>query len=362
VITAAPVLHAGRLYVPVSSLEELAAAVPGYACCTFRGGIVALDVATGRIAWKTTTIADTAVPKAVGPGQHRWGPSGAAIWATPTVDAELSRLYVATGDNYTDPVTATSDAILALDLASGAIVWSRQMTPGDAWNLACSLDGSSNCPEDSGPDYDFAAAPILVSLREGGRALIAAQKQGVVYALDPDREGAIRWTVSLGRPGYTGTFTWGPAVDSDFVYVARAVRPHQVPDSLRHRFQGGVYALTLATGAVRWFTPAPEPACQAGDGCSAAQAAALTLVSGALFAGGDDGQLLAYDPATGVELWRLGTLGNYETVNRVPGRGGSIHAAGPAVVGGMVFVNSGYAAGGLPGNVLLALGRRRLPP
>jgi polyvinyl alcohol dehydrogenase (cytochrome) len=130
ILTGTPAVYAGVLYVPVSSFEEAAAASPQYACCTFRGSVVALKAASGERLWKTYTI-----DKDAGAGEH--GPSGAAVWSTPTVDRKLGVLYVSTGDNYSPPSTATSDAVLAIDAKTGKLLWSRQITSGDIYNIGC---------------------------------------------------------------------------------------------------------------------------------------------------------------------------------------------------------------------------------
>src|SRR4029453_1078723 len=155
-VTGTPTLHDGRLYVPVSSAEEFIAADPKYPCCTFRGSVVALDAASGEVAWKTYVIPDQPKPTRTNTiGTQLYGPSGAAIWSSPTLDERTGTLYVATGDSYSDPVAATSDAIIALDAKTGAIKWSQQMTSGDAFNLACVGADRTNCPEAKGPDVDF---------------------------------------------------------------------------------------------------------------------------------------------------------------------------------------------------------------
>jgi polyvinyl alcohol dehydrogenase (cytochrome) len=70
-----------------------------------------------------------------------------------------------------------------------------------------------------------------------------------------------------------------------------------------------------------------------------------------------DGVLRAYDTKDGKILWEYNTIRDYETVNRVAARGGSLNGSGPVVVDGMLYVNSGYGMwGGRPGNVLLAFG------
>ncbi|MGB8322783.1 MAG: PQQ-binding-like beta-propeller repeat protein, partial [Candidatus Acidiferrum sp.] len=219
-ITGSPAFYAGRLYVPVSSSEEGSAMVPDYQCCRFRGSVVALDGATGKQVWKTYTINDEARPtKKNKNGVQLWGPSGAAIWSTPTIDAKKNALYVTTGDNYSHPSTESSDAFLAMDLDSGKILWSRQLTSSDVWNTACRMIDKTNCPEPSGPDFDFGASPILVTLSDGRRALVAGQKSAVVYAIDPDKGGEVIWQVRIGKGGSLGGIEWGSAADQSNVYV-----------------------------------------------------------------------------------------------------------------------------------------------
>jgi polyvinyl alcohol dehydrogenase (cytochrome) len=213
--TGAPLLHVGVLYVPISSFEEAIAALPGYKCCTFRGGVVALEAATGKQIWKAYTIPEAAVT-----GEKMLGPSGAGVWSTPTFDAARNAIYVATGDNYSDPPNATSDAVVAFDAATGKMLWSRQLTEGDAFNLACSIPGAAACPEAKGPDFDFGQAPILVSLGGGKRALVIGQKSGVAHAMDPDNGGEVLWQTRVGPGSALGGSQWGSASDGSRMYVA----------------------------------------------------------------------------------------------------------------------------------------------
>jgi len=182
-ITGSPVFYDGKLYVPVRGNDEVFAIQPTFERCRFRGSLVALEAATGKQVWKTFTIDEEAKPTTKNQkGAQLWGPSGAPTWTTPAVDEKLKALYVTTSDNYSKPATKNSDAFMALDLKTGKILWTRQMTPGDAWTSACRLPDKTNCPDDTAPDWDFASSPILVTLVSGKRALIAGQKSGVVHA------------------------------------------------------------------------------------------------------------------------------------------------------------------------------------
>lgn len=358
-ITGSPILYRDRLYVPVSSLEEAPAASPDYPCCNFRGSVVALDTSTGKQIWKTYTISEQAHPTIKNKnGTQLRGPSGAAIWSSPTLDLRRNALYVTTGDNYSDPPTTTSDAFIALDLDSGKVLWSRQMTASDAYTVACRIEDKTNCPKSNGPDFDFGSSPILVTLANGSRALIAGQKSGVVHALDPDHNGKILWQVRIGKGGVHGGIQWGSAADEANVYVALSDAtaipiPFSIGTEADPNQGGGIFALNLATGEKVWA--APPSKCGDRKRCSPAQSAAVTAIPGAAFSGSLDGHLRAYSTKDGAILWDFDTVGTQKTVNGVPAHGGSMDGPGPAVAGGMVFVESGYPTwGGMSGNVLLA--------
>jgi polyvinyl alcohol dehydrogenase (cytochrome) len=359
--SATPQFYKGVIYQGFSSIEEALVADPNAVCCTFRGSVVALDAATGRIIWESFTIPEPAKP--TGRGREQ-GPSGVAIWSTPTIDEQKGALYVATGDNYSNPVTETSDAVLAFDLKTGKLLWSRQLMQGDAYNGACSSREPANCPDKNGPDFDFGQPPILVPLGAGKRALVIWQKSGMVHALDPDAEGKILWQTRVGAGGLLGGSQWGSAADSRRIYVAISdVVLHSVVDAAApggHRIVpdpkkgGGLHAVDLKSGAIVWSArPATCPATQAI--CSPAQSAAVTAIPGAVFSGSLDGHIRAYSTADGRVIWDFNTARELPTVNGKPARGGSIDATGAAVAGGLVFVHSGYNQfGGMPGNVLLA--------
>jgi polyvinyl alcohol dehydrogenase (cytochrome) len=346
-LTAAPKVFENRLYVPVASADEGTAAEPHYPCCTFRGSIVALDTSTGKQIWKTYMIPEK--PKVVGKnsiGTELWGPSGSGVWNSPTIDAKRKALYVGTGDAYTSPAAKSSDGLVALDLATGKILWQVQDLGGDAWLVGCPDDPAKrpeNCPKDMGPDHDFGAPPILKELANGKRVLIAGQKSGMVWAHDPDNKGAVVWkapTASGAAPA-SGQIVWGGAADERNVYFGL--------------HSGGLVALQLNNGERRWFTkidPAPAVSKLPGNEGS------VSAIPGAVFAGGWDGVLRALATDTGRVLWEYNMVHDYQTLNGVPAKGGSTVAAGPTVVGGMVFAGSGYpglgAGAGMPGNVLLA--------
>jgi polyvinyl alcohol dehydrogenase (cytochrome) len=358
-LTGSPILHEGRLYVPVSSSEEGVGSLVDYECCTFRGSVAALDAATGRQIWKAYTIPDEPRPvRRNARGVQLRGPSGAPIWSSPVIDPVRRALYVTTGNNYSDPPTTTSDAFMAIDLDTGRILWTHQVHANDAYVSACRLDDKTNCPEARGPDFDFAASPILVSLGNGRRALVAGHKSGHVYAVDPDRDGAPLWETRVGEGGSMGGVQWGSAADADNVYVALSdlgrimLSYTQFTDADRTR-GGGMFALRLGDGARVWHTP-PVP-CDARPRCSPAQSGAVSALPGVAFAGSLDGHLRAYAAETGRVIWDYDTVRTYETVNGVPARGGSLDGPGPVIGGGMVFANSGYTVdGGAPGNVVLA--------
>jgi polyvinyl alcohol dehydrogenase (cytochrome) len=358
-VTGAPVIYNGKLYVGIASGEEIGAVPSTYECCRFRGSLVALNAGTGDQLWRTYTITEEARPtKKNKAGTQLWGPSGAPIWTAPAIDPQRNVLYVTTGDNYSDPPTANSDAFMAIDRDTGKILWSRQMTANDAYTSACRMPDKSNCPEVDGPDVDFASAPILVSLPNGRRALVAGQKSGVVHAIDPDRQGAVLWSTRIGKGGTLGGVQWGSAADQSNVYVAlsdvgRISLTYSTSSDIDPKQGGGMFALRLDNGERVWYTPPPP--CGDRPRCSPAQSAAVSAIPGVAFSGSVDGHLRGYSATDGKIVWDVDTVRSYETVNGVSARGGSLDGPGPAIAGGMLFVNSGYGGnGGIPGNVLLA--------
>jgi polyvinyl alcohol dehydrogenase (cytochrome) len=340
-ITGAPMLYEDRLYVPVSSQEERSAGWSTvYPCCTFRGSVVALDAQTGKTIWKTYPVTDPPKPTQKNPnGVQQYGPNGGAVWNTPTIDAKNHALYIGTGDAYTKPVSKNTDAIMALDLKTGKVIWSVQDTEEDAWLSGCGGEiKSENClpPSEIGPDYDFGASPILRTLPNGHRLLVAGQKSGMVWAHDPDRDGTVVWKTQIVKKLALGMITFGGAADDQNAYFGLRT--------------GAIAAVRMDTGEQKWSTPiAPTP----GPGPKG-ETAAVTAIPGAVFVGSWDGVLRAFASDDGRLLWEYNTVQDYDAVNKVPAKGGSMAAPGVTVVNGKVYAGSGYVFGaGTPGNALL---------
>ncbi len=348
-ITGTPSLGGGQLFVPVSSLEVTSAADPAYACCTFRGQVVALDPASGRERWRTFTVPE--VPRTQGrtaAGTQILGPSGAPVWNSPTYDPARNRLYFGSGQNYSSPADGNSNAVHAVDAATGRRLWVTQLTAGDAWNVGCMI-GNANCPAEQGPDLDVAASPILL-----GDMLLVGQKSGEAFGLDSET-GAIRWRRRLGHGGTQGGVHFGMATDGVRLFVpindmadtrdARRYDPRQRG--------AGIHALDPRTGRLLWSQPANN-VCRDSPYCDPGISAAVTAIPGAVIAGHLDGRLRAYAAASGRLLWETDTTRPVRTLSGVTATGGSMSGPGPAVARGHLVVNSGYGLYyHMPGNLLL---------
>jgi polyvinyl alcohol dehydrogenase (cytochrome) len=365
-ISGAPVFHNQRLYVPVSSLEELAAAAPGYECCTFRGSVAALEAGTGRVLWQTYTIDTPAKPtRKAKDGTQLRGPAGAAVWSSPTLDTKRNQLYFGTGNSYTDETAPRTNSLMALNLDTGRIVWENQIKGKDNYIVGCDIApagpcevgkacpaGPPNCPAPVGPDVDFGTSPILRDLPNGQQIIMTGAKSGVVHALDP-QTGKEVWSTKVGVGGALGGIEWGHAADGTQVYAAVSDLAAGLGNP-----PGGITALRISDGRQMWRTAPPKAVCSWGTrGCSSAQSQAVTVIPGAVFSGSHDGHLRAYSTKDGRVIWDVDTGIPFETVNGIPAAGGSLDHGGATVAGGRVFVNSGYGRiNGQPGNVLLAYG------
>jgi polyvinyl alcohol dehydrogenase (cytochrome) len=349
-ITGAITVADGKAFVPVQGLGEEGTGGRGQGpCCTFRGNLNALDASTGNPIWKTFTVDE---PKVRGRNTRNntdaYGPAGGSIWSAPTVDLARRSVYVTTGNAFADPPQTMTNAVIAMDVDSGKVKWVYQATANDTWLGGCppTNGGNAGCPENMGPDFDFSAAPMLVTA--GNRQLIVVpQKSGVAYALDPDK-GTLVWQYRYGEGSALGG-QWGGTMDGRNAYFGNGAYRSATP--------GGVRAVDLATGKEKW-SAAPRPVLCAGQPrCNASQAGAMTAIPGAVIAVSIDGGLRIYAADDGTLLWEYDTNKSFETVNGVKGTGASLDGSPLIVVGGMIFLNSGY--GGIaarPGNVLLAFG------
>ena len=372
--------HGGRLYVPLSSFEVAAAGLPTHECCRSHGGIAALDATTGKALWRYDTTPHAVKTAVTRDGTQLWGPSGAPVWNSPTIDATRGVLYFGTGQNSSSPATDTSDAIIALDLATGERRWIFQALADDAWNAAC-LSGGASCPVENGPDFDFGAAVILLRRPEGD-LLLAGQKSGEVFALDPDRKGAVVWRRRVGSGSSNGGIHHGMATDGRRVYVPVADPERRIAGYVP---KPGTYALDVDDGDLLWshpvergcaFDPAdapliglaemaqgqaqrsPWPACSYYYG----QSAAAVVANGIVYAGGLDGRLRLLDADSGQALRVIETNRPYQASNGVEGHGGAIDVGGAIVAGDQIFILSGYGMfGQMPGNMLLVYGLKTAP-
>ena len=342
-ITAGVTYYNGKVFVPVSSSEEFSSGHPDYSCCTSRGSVVALDANTGKEIWKAWVVQEEPKPYRTMPnGVVLYKPAGGAVWNAPTVDPVRGAVYVGTGDATTAPPAKTTDAIMAVDINTGKLLWSYQATENDVFMGGCNGPNRSEaCPSPMGPDMDIGNSPILTTLPNGKRALLGGTKSADVFALDPDNNGALLFRMNAaggptgGGRGGRGTIVWGGAADADHVYYGAGA--------------AGLAAIGPGTGERAWVFQA-----QGG----AALGAAPTVIPGVVFQGGSNGRLYAVTAADGKSIWEFDTSQEFETVNRMVAHGGAISTSGAVVVDGMVFVGSGYAVGtgATAGNVLLAFG------
>jgi polyvinyl alcohol dehydrogenase (cytochrome) len=342
-LSATAAYYDGRLYVPMSGTETLVGGDLNYECCKSRGAVAALNANTGEVLWRTQSIQEPLRQLGANAnGKQRWGPAGASVWNTPTVDAKRGLIYVGTGNSFGRIAASTSDSILALRMEDGKMMWHHQEFAGDSFMARCRATNAadSNCPDKLGPDYDFGGSSAILETVNGKDILLAAGKGGVAIALDPDNEGELLWRTQLWEdkaPSASGLVPWGGAADGQRVYY-----PLQ-------QAGGGLKALEIKTGKVDWN--AAINADQRG------QAGPASAIPGVVFTGGWDGILRAVN-ADGKVIWSFNAVRDFDTVNGVPAKGGSFGSAGPVIAGGMVFVTSGYPGTlrGTPGNVLLVFG------
>jgi polyvinyl alcohol dehydrogenase (cytochrome) len=323
VATSSPIYHNGRVYIGVSSHEEGAIMKDrNYQCCTFRGGVAAYDAKTGKQIWRYYTIPETPSPQGKDKKDKTMiGPAGGAVWSTVSVHPRENRVYVSTGNQYTGPASKYPNAIIALDMATGKVVWVNQATPGDIWTFDC-----RNNPDCKDMDVDFGAVPLTFK-GPGGRQLVGAgQKSGWFYALDA-KDGSLVWKQQVGKGGKLGGVEFGNATDGERVYVGVSDIPRQ----------GNITAMDAATGEILWQTVAPDKGANFGP---------VTITGTGddrlVFAGTNKNFIRAYNAKDGKILWEFDT-------------GGAV-GGGASIVDGVVYVGSGYQFLGVgkPNNKLYA--------
>jgi hypothetical protein len=191
------------------------------------------------------------------------------------------------------------------------------------------------------------------------------RRLAAVLDTDPADEGKMIWQTRVGKGGPLGGIEWGAAADDQNVYAALSDCDWKSSDKIKNGQKesvvdmdpdkgGGLFALRLSNGRRVWQTPTPV-VCAGREHCSPAQLAAVTVIPAVVFSGSLDGHLRAYSSRTGKILWDFDTARDFSTVNGVLSHGGSLNGPGTVVVGGTLYVNSGYNRfGESPGNVLLA--------
>jgi polyvinyl alcohol dehydrogenase (cytochrome) len=353
-ITSSPIVYHGRVYVGVSSGEEVLSSSATYPCCTFRGSLVSLDLATGAVVWQYYTVPPPVQTGTGAGGTPTYAPSGVAVWSSPVVDPRTDTVFVATGNNYTG-TAGDADSVLALNATNGAVRWKQKMTDADQWTVGCVVATPVNCPglaDGTNLDYDFGATPNLFSVR--GRLLVGVgQKSGIYHTFDA-KTGAIVWQqqVSIAKPdGAESGIQWGTSYDGVHIYAASwQAEP------------GTLFALNPATGKIQWSTPNPPDGCSTGGAASFPTECNLSLVSavsstpGLVYEGSIDGKMRIYSSSDGKLLWQYDTVRSFTGVNGLTASGGSIAGVGGAVIShGTLYVQSGFTrAWGIPGHVLLA--------
>ena len=365
-MTGGPMVFGDKIIVPISVLDVARAGDPNYECCKLHGAVSAVDAATGKVLWIAHTMEDAKpLGRKNSKGVEMYGPSGAPIWSTPAIDVKRGLVYAATGENTSPPNTKTSDAIMALDLKTGERKWVFQAMERDIWNMSCRgpTNSGPNCffmanDESVLKDYDFGAGAIVAKKPQGrGDIILAGQKSGAVWALDPDKGGAVLWQKRFGEGTALGGVHWGIASDGRRVFA-----PISDPGVAPEKSAAGLYALNIGTGEVAWSFKA-EPDCGNGrgpkvSGCQVRYglSAAPLVVDGGLVTGSLDGKVRIFDAATGRVLWSYDTIREFPAVNGgAVGKGGSIDSQSIAAGDGMVFVGSGYGQfNQQAGNVLIA--------
>jgi polyvinyl alcohol dehydrogenase (cytochrome) len=380
-ITGGVQFYGGKLFVPVASKEVITALLEfGTMCCKSHGMLQVLDPYTGNIFWTYNTSPDATLD----PKENRYAPNGMSIWSVPAIDPARGTVYVGTGQNYTPPTTSNEDSIIALDINTGKPKWVFQGSSGDAWNTSCQAPIallSKNClpKPPGGGDLDFGAPPILAHLSNGTDAVIAGEKSGMLFSLNPDT-GAKNWQVRVGGGGNIGGIHWGMASDANRVYAGvsdvtvnkitglTATNLGNIRDVVGNSIEitangtPGVYAVDLITGKVAWERHPTHTWNDPQSGTLTVPSifsAPLSVTNDLVFAASLDGVVRAFRTSDGAELWNYATAHTFTDFNGTPGNGGTIDGSPSVPAGSDLLVNSGFATFGKinrfqggPGNAL----------
>lgn len=257
------------------------------------------------------------------------------------LDTERGLLVFGTGQNYSHPATQTSDAIFAVHIDTGEIAWLSQFTANDAYNMACEVHPAHpNCPSPAGPDLDFGAPPIKVSLASGKDLYLAGQKSGDIYAIEPETGNTV-WATKIGAGGKLGGIHWGMAASESLGLLFVPTSDVRGEDDDPQRTPG-LHALRLNDGTIKWSlqrqNQCTEPTCWTG------LSSAISAGPGIVVTGGLDGVLEVVRADDGKRLWSFNTNREFTAVNNIPTKGGGIDAHGPMLADNLLIVSSGYGS------------------
>jgi len=365
--TGTPRVLKDRIIVPVSQFEIMVGGDNNVSCCNNHGVVLSLDPATGAQQWRYDTMPEaTPVKQDRGDGKPLFGPSGAPIWNSPVVDETRGLIYFGTGESNSPPAHRNTDALIAIRLKDGTEAWSMQATADDIFTVGCGpvpRPERLNCVKETVfRDVDFGASLILAKLSNGRDLLLAGQKSGTLWALEPET-GKVVWRRDIGSGGPMGGIHWGIAFEKDVIFAPISNVGRQMPGAATFSpdLQVGMYAVDANTGEFKWhYTVKPDCAGDRGKKAPRCErvyafSGAPTIIDGTVLQGSLDGRLFVLDGKSGAELWRYDALRDFQTLNGVPGKGGAFDAVSIVGVNGLVLAGSGYGMfGQAEGNVLLA--------
>lgn len=306
-ISGSPVVVGNTLIIGVGSVQ-VANPSP---TLPFRGKVIGLNTTTGAIRWTT--------PVCTG------GCTGVSVWSTAAIDTTRGLAYIGTGQAYTAPAGPYSDALVAINYNTGAIVWAYQFTPNDVYtwpNIGLDMD------------YDVGAAPNVFDVN--GAPMIGVADKSGSYAVMRRDTGALQWRVKLGFGSRRGGVMGSTAYANGSIYV---IENTSIRESARNASDsvpgtGTAFSLDAATGRINWSRLL--------DGGSIG--AGVAYANGIAYVMTWDGRLRAIDAATGVVLKTIpvGTaVGSY-----VSGGFPNGSASGPSIYQGRIYAGYGWTWGG----------------